>query len=105
MLLALSFMLASLSGPFHGDRELLTTVLDGLFHIAVADGILAPSEEIFLAQVAKEFGFSDEEFRMIKLRNYKCGNHCPFALLEIPPDATDATESAISKTCGRKPPR
>jgi DnaJ like chaperone protein len=75
---------------FHADRELLMAILNGLFHIAVADGMLAPSEEIFLAQVAKELGFSDEEFKAIKLRNYKCANRCPFVLLETSPDASDA---------------
>jgi DnaJ like chaperone protein len=75
---------------FHADRQLLGMVLDGLFHIATADGILAPSEESFLAQVAKEFGFSEEEFRAIKLRNYKCEDHCPYELLEVTPLVSDA---------------
>jgi DnaJ like chaperone protein len=79
-----------LDRAFHADRQLLSTVLDGLFHIAVADGVLAPSEEVFLAQVAKEFGFSDQEFRAIKLRNYKCEDHCPYDLLQVSPLASDA---------------
>ena len=35
---------------FHDNRELLTDVMDGLFHIAVADGELHPNEEHFLCQ-------------------------------------------------------
>ena len=57
---------------FHDNRELLTDVMDGLFHIAVADGRLHPNEERFLAQVAKEFGFNDREFLRIKGRHFKC---------------------------------
>ena len=41
---------------FHNNRELLSDVLDGLFHIAVADDKLHPGEDQFLARVAKEFG-------------------------------------------------
>lgn len=75
---------------FHDNRELLTDVMDGLFHIAVADGYLHPSEERFLAQVAKEFGFSDREFLRIKGRHFKCEMYDPYNILHASPKATDA---------------
>jgi DnaJ like chaperone protein len=37
-------------------------VLEGLFHIALADGVFHPNEEQFLAEVPERFGFTDTEF-------------------------------------------
>ncbi len=75
---------------FHDNRELLTDVMDGLFHIAIADGRLHPNEERFLAQVAKEFGFSDREFLRIKGRHFKCEMYDPYNILHASPKASDA---------------
>ncbi len=75
---------------FHDDRELLTDVMDGLFHIAVADGKLHPREECFLAAVAEEFGFSDQEFLSIKGRHFKCEMYSPYNILQASPKTTDA---------------
>lgn len=75
---------------FHKDRELLTDVMDGLFHIAVADGSLHASEEKFLAEVAKEFGFTQQEFLAIKGRHFKCEMYDPYNILDASPDASDA---------------
>jgi DnaJ like chaperone protein len=44
---------------FKGDRKMLEYVLEGVFHIARADGVVHPKEEEFLRQVAKCFGFTD----------------------------------------------
>ncbi|MGA7327901.1 MAG: TerB family tellurite resistance protein [Rhodomicrobium sp.] len=74
---------------FHKNRELLTDVMDGLFHIAVADGRLHPNEERFLAAVAKEFGFTDQEFMRIKGRHFKCEMYDPYNILHTTPKATD----------------
>jgi DnaJ like chaperone protein len=75
---------------FHSNRELLTDVMDGLFHIACADGYLHPKEEAFLAEVAKEFGFTDQEFLRIKGRHFKCHQYDPYNILHISPTASDA---------------
>jgi DnaJ like chaperone protein len=75
---------------FHDNRELLTDVMDGLFHIAVADGRLHPNEERFLAQVAKEFGFTDRDFLRIKGRHFKCQMYDPYNILHASPKASDA---------------
>ena len=47
---------------FKGNRKLLEDVLDGLFHIAKADGEVHRQEEQFLEEVAKLFGFTVSEF-------------------------------------------
>jgi DnaJ like chaperone protein len=75
---------------FHDDRELLTDVMDGLFHIAVADGRLHATEEHFLAAVATEFGFTDQEFLRIKGRHFKCSMYDPYNILSASPRASDA---------------
>jgi DnaJ like chaperone protein len=75
---------------FHDDRALLTDVMDGLFHIAVADGKLHPREEVFLAAVAEEFGFTDQEFLRIKGRHFKCEMYDPYNILQASPKASDA---------------
>ena len=53
---------------FKGNRKLLEYVLEGLFHIAKADRVLHPNEERFLAQIAKRFGITENDFRYIKAR-------------------------------------
>ncbi len=75
---------------FHDNRELLTDVMDGLFHIAVADGKLHPNEERFLFKVASEFGFTDQDYLRIKGRHYRCGLYDPYNILHASPKATDA---------------
>ncbi len=75
---------------FHDNRELLTDVMDGLFHIAVADGRLHPNEERFLAQVATEFGFSGREFLRIKGRHFKCEMYDPYNILHASAKVSDA---------------
>jgi len=74
---------------FHDNRELLRDVMDGLFHIAVADGILHPKEEEFLAHVAQEFGFNEQEYLRIKGRHYKCSKYDPYNILHVSPLASD----------------
>ena len=75
---------------FHDDRQLLTSVMDGLFHIAVARGRRHPAKQRFLASVAKEFDFSDREFLAIKSRHFKCEMYDPYNILDASPMATDA---------------
>jgi DnaJ like chaperone protein len=53
---------------FKDNRELLEDVLEGLFHIASADGVLHPREHEYLRTVAGIFGFSDTEFGAIRAR-------------------------------------
>jgi DnaJ like chaperone protein len=75
---------------FHNDRRLLTDVMDGLFHIAVADGRFLPSEDLFLSEVAKEFGFTHAEYMSIRDRHYRSELYDPYNILNVSPLATDA---------------
>lgn len=66
---------------------LLEDVLDGLFHIAGADGRIGEAELAYLAEVAGYFGFSDMEFRRIKATNLGPDADDPYAILGLLPGA------------------
>jgi len=70
------------------DRKLLQHVLEGLMHVAAADGILHPNEDEFLRTVATRFGFSDSEFRFYRSRFVKDHGN-PYDALRLTPDASD----------------
>lgn len=67
---------------------LLEDVLDGLFHIAAADGPVSAAELDYLEQVAAHFGFSDLEFRRIKATNLGPDADDPYAILGLLPGAS-----------------
>ncbi|MGE0739907.1 MAG: TerB family tellurite resistance protein [Hyphomonadaceae bacterium] len=67
---------------------LLEDVLDGLFHIAGADGAVTSDELAYLAEVATHFGFSESEFRRIKATNLGPDADDPYAILGLLPGAT-----------------
>lgn len=67
---------------------LLEDVLDGLFHIAGADGAVTAEELAYLEQVAGHFGFSDLEFRRIKATNLGPDAGDPYAVLGLLPGAS-----------------
>ncbi|CAK0771191.1 DnaJ like chaperone protein [uncultured Gammaproteobacteria bacterium] len=50
---------------FRHRRAVLEELLEGLFRIAEADGVLQQSELEYLHQVARIFGFSDQDFHRI----------------------------------------
>jgi DnaJ like chaperone protein len=75
------------------DRKLLQHVLEGLLHVAAADGALHPKEDEFLKKVAGLFGFSDSEFRFFRAR-FVVDHGNPYDVLRLSPDATDAEVKA-----------
>jgi DnaJ like chaperone protein len=54
---------------FARKRGVLEDVLDGLFHIAKADGALHAQELGYLAEVARLFGFQESDFDRITARH------------------------------------
>lgn len=72
-----------------GDRkEPLQDLLEGLFHIAAADGEWHPEEEIFLRRVAEIFGIQERCFNALRAR-YAPGMDDPYAVLGVDPAVTD----------------
>jgi len=72
-----------LAGLFNGRLEVLEDVVDGLFHIAKADGVLHPSELSYLENVATIFGFSSDDFIRIKARHMELDQRDPYVTLGV----------------------
>ena len=71
------------------DRRLLQHVLEGLMHVAAADGTLHPRESQYLEAVSDRFGFSASEFRFFRARFVKDVDN-PYDVLRLDPKATNA---------------
>jgi DnaJ like chaperone protein len=74
---------------FQDEPALLEDVLDGLFHIAKADGAIHEAEERYLRAVAETFGFDEAAFRRIAARHVSLADD-PYLVLGLDRDATDA---------------
>lgn len=75
---------------FRAQPAALEDVMDGLFHIALADGVVTDDELEFLVAVSTIFGFSDREFRRIKIGHMGRPADDPYLILGIDEDVTDA---------------
>lgn len=71
---------------FEGREEILETLLDGLFHIAQADGALHENEILFLQTVAEIFALPDTVFESVRLRNLPAQERSSYDLLGVSPD-------------------
>ena len=81
---------AQLGRVFRDRPGLLEDLIDALFFVAAADGIVHDSEVEYLREVARRFGLSDAAFNNL-CASY--GGPCepdPYALLNIDATATDA---------------
>jgi len=78
------------------EPRLLRDVLDALFHIAASDGVFHGREDEFLAEVARCFGITDDEFCAIRaafVHDDRPGAQCgddPYAVLGVRPTIADA---------------
>nr|WP_070960712.1 molecular chaperone DjiA [Hyphomonas sp. Mor2] len=66
---------------------LLEGVLDGLFMIATADGIVTDDELSYLRTVSEAFGFSEATFRRIKASHMGADRVDPYHILGVAHDA------------------
>src|SRR3954468_12905609 len=73
---------------FMGNPAMLEDILDGLFEIAKADGVLHPGEAAFLERVAEIFGFAPNEFRRIRASHFP-DREDPYMVLGVAHDAPD----------------
>ncbi|WP_428643703.1 TerB family tellurite resistance protein [Roseibium sp.] len=78
-----------LADLFPYDHKTLMDILDGLFYIAKADGVVHESEIGYLARVAELFGLDEREFAKVLARHVR-SNGNPYEVLGIGPDASDA---------------
>jgi DnaJ like chaperone protein len=83
-----------LSRRYAACPQLLEDVLDGLFHIARADGALTGDELDYLRQVADLFRISPLAFRRLKAMHLGAAADDPYVILRVAHDADDAAVRA-----------
>jgi DnaJ like chaperone protein len=79
-----------LAKRYRSCPKLLEDVLDGLFHIAKADGAVTDHELTYLEQVAHLFGLSHLTFQRLRATHLGSQPDDPYVVLDVPPDAPDS---------------
>ncbi len=74
---------------FRARPHVLEDLLDGLFRIAMADGIFHPGEEQFLQHVAQIFGFNEHDYARIKASHVGADGADPYLILGVDNRVTD----------------
>ncbi|MGB3455063.1 MAG: molecular chaperone DjiA [Litorimonas sp.] len=74
---------------FRARPAALEDVMDGLFHIALADGILTEEEDAYLARVAEIFGFSESEYSRLRATHVGRDADDPYLILGIDESISD----------------
>jgi DnaJ like chaperone protein len=82
---------AQIARMFRGQEVVLQDILEGLFHVALADGDYHADEERFLRRVAEIFGIDAETFACIEGRQGVGREGDPWRVLGVPHDADLAT--------------
>lgn len=71
-----------------GEPDLKVSVLECLFHVASADGILHPGEDAFVMQVSEIFGLRPPEYQAVR-RAFIHDPDSPYDVLGVMPNASD----------------
>lgn len=75
---------------FDDEHIALVDLMEGLFHIALADGDYHDLEDSFLEEVARIFRLTEPEFRAIRARFVQDSEIDPYAVLaSLPEDDLD----------------
>lgn len=83
---------------FHGQKDTLRDLLEGLFHIAMADGFYHPNEDAFLENVTVIFGLPKSDFNALRMRFAPDARQDPYTVLGVPPDTpTNEVRHAFRK--------
>jgi DnaJ like chaperone protein len=82
--------IAQLCGSGESNCPSLEDILDGLFHIAKADGAIHEREMMFLETTASIFKLDETRFETILARHAVTGEPDPYAVLGIPRGITIA---------------
>ena len=77
-----------IAAMFSGTEGTLCDLIEGLFHIALADGTYHPHEDMFLERVAVIFGLTDAQFRGLRTRFVPDAAPDPYQVLGLAPDAS-----------------
>ncbi|MBL4748836.1 MAG: TerB family tellurite resistance protein [Magnetovibrio sp.] len=79
---------------FPHEPYVLEELLGGLFHIALADGVVHPAERDFLWHVAQIFGFDAHDFERITASHAAPGQSNPYDVLGVKSDVSDTAVKA-----------
>ncbi len=71
---------------FRDGQDCLCDLMEGLFHIAMADGSYHPAEDAFLHRVAEILELPEAEFRALRSRFVPDAAPDPYAILGVSPD-------------------
>lgn len=71
---------------FSHDSDTLRDLMEGLFHIAMADGTYHPMEDAFLERVAQIFGLAPAQFLAMRARFVPDAPRDPYQVLGVSPD-------------------
>ncbi|WP_417720957.1 TerB family tellurite resistance protein [Salipiger sp.] len=71
---------------FEANKGPLCDLMEGLFHIAIADGDYHPGEDAFLERVATIFGLPESDFRALRARFVADAAPDPWSVLGVTPD-------------------
>ncbi|MCE4222722.1 DnaJ family molecular chaperone [Methylobacterium sp. C25] len=78
-----------LASTFRDEPALLEDVLDGLFHIAKADGAIHENEDRYLREVARIFGLDEPAFERLAARHVLRADD-PYLIIGLERGASDA---------------
>lgn len=87
---------------FRGRPAVLEDLLDGLFHIAKADGVIHPNELAFLERVATIFGFSSDDWERIRSSHMGGPSTDPYTVLGVARDISDPDLKAAYRKLARE---
>ena len=82
---------------FRDKPAVLEELIDGLFHIARADGKVTPKETDFLRQVADIFGFDEAAWARIRAANMGPDQSDPYEILGVARANSDAEIKAAHR--------
>lgn len=87
---------------FQTSPAVLEELIDALFHIAKADGVIHPNELTYLQEVARIFGFDEATFARIKAGHMGPDQSDPYVILGVAHDASDDEVRAAWRTLIRE---
>lgn len=73
---------------FGADHPTYCDLVEGLFHISMADGEFHPNENVFLERVAEIFEMSPAKYQAIKTRFVPDAEPDPYTVLGVDPNAS-----------------
>lgn len=71
---------------FGEDGPRICDLMEGLFHIAVADGVYHPNEDAFLERVAEILGLPQTDYKALRMRFVPDAPKDPYTVLGVTPE-------------------